>query len=82
MPVGQELDLEERAFRQQFEDQSLLHELVRDGARRMLHSARDAEVDGFIAHHATQVDDLGRRLVVKNGDLVCIRCVSRKTPCR
>ncbi len=69
VPVGQELDAEVLAFRQQFDEQSPLDELVREGARRMLQSAIDAEVEGFIARHAARVDDLGRRLVVKNGSL-------------
>src|SRR5690606_9356387 len=46
-----------------------LDELVREGARRMLQSAIDAEVEAFISQHAGRRDDSGRRLVVKNGNL-------------
>ena len=46
---------------------SLLDEIVRDGARRMLAAALQAEVAAYIAAHADQVDEAGRRLVVRNG---------------
>ena len=46
---------------------SLLDELVRDGARAMLAAALQAEVGAYIAAHADQVDEHGRRLVVRNG---------------
>jgi putative transposase len=68
-PVEQEIDSEVLAFRQQFDDKSPLDELVREGARRMIQAAIDAEVDGFIERHSVRVDELGRRLVVKNGSL-------------
>jgi putative transposase len=44
-----------------------LDELVREGARRMLAAALEAEVDDYLAAHAAQRDDSGRRLVVRNG---------------
>ena len=47
--------------------QSLLDEIVRDGARQMLASALQAEVADYIAVHADQVDADGHRLVVRNG---------------
>ena len=68
-PVEQEIDSEVLAFRRQFDDKSPLDELVREGARRMIQAAIDAEVDGFIERHSVRVDELGRRLVVKNGSL-------------
>ena len=68
-PVEQEIDSEVLAFRRQFDDTSPLDELVREGARRMIQAAIDAEVDGFIERHSVRVDELGRRLVVKNGSL-------------
>lgn len=68
-PVEQQIDPEVLAFRRQFDDQSPLDELVREGARRMIQAAIDAEVETFIARHATRVDESGRRLVVKNGSL-------------
>ena len=46
---------------------SLLDEIVRDGARQMLAAALQAEVAAYVAAHADQVDEQGRRLVVRNG---------------
>jgi putative transposase len=46
---------------------SLLDELVRDGARRMLAAALEAEVAAYIDAHVGEVDEHGRRLVVRNG---------------
>lgn len=57
------------SFRTSFDQKSPLDELVREGARRMLQSAIDAEVEAFIAHHEDRRDARGRRLVVKNGSL-------------
>lgn len=68
-PVGPEVDAEVLAFRAQFDERSPLDELVREGARRMLQSAIDAEVEAFIARHANRRDQDGRRLVVRNGSL-------------
>ena len=67
--VDQQLDPEVLAFRQQFDERSPLDQLVREGARRMLQEAINAEVDGFIEQHGGRRDDQGRRLVVKNGSL-------------
>jgi putative transposase len=44
-----------------------LDELAREGARRMLAAALEAEVDAFLAAHAAERDEGGRRLVVRNG---------------
>jgi transposase-like protein len=46
---------------------SLIDEIVRDGARRMLAAALEAEVAAYIAAHAGEVDERGRRMVVRNG---------------
>jgi transposase-like protein len=46
---------------------SLLDDIVREGARRMLAAALEAEVDQYIAELAGEKDDKGRRLVVRNG---------------
>jgi hypothetical protein len=43
---------------------SLIDEIVRDGARRMLAAALEAEVAAYIAAHADQLDEQGRRLAV------------------
>jgi putative transposase len=44
-----------------------LDEIVREGARRMLAVALEAEVDAYVAAFADDVDDRGRRLVTRNG---------------
>jgi putative transposase len=44
-----------------------LDELARQGARRMLAAALEAEVDDYLAAHAGERDGRGRRLVVRNG---------------
>jgi len=46
---------------------SLIDEIVREGARRMLAAALEAEVNGYLAELADQRDAAGRRLVVRNG---------------
>jgi transposase-like protein len=46
---------------------SLLDEIVRDGARQMLAAALKAEVAAYVEQFADQLDDNGRRLVVRNG---------------
>jgi transposase-like protein len=46
---------------------SLIDEIVREGARRMLAAALEAEVAVYIAAHVGEVDQRGRRLVVRNG---------------
>ncbi|MFF0190983.1 IS256 family transposase [Streptomyces sp. NPDC005244] len=46
---------------------SLIDEIVREGARRMLAAALEAEVNAYIAELADERDDRGRRLVVRNG---------------
>ena len=46
---------------------SLIDEIVREGARRMLAEALQAEVDAYIARFAGERDANGRRLVVRNG---------------
>ena len=46
---------------------SLLDEIVRDGARQMLAAALQAEVAAYIEAHRDEVNEHGRRLVVRNG---------------
>ena len=46
---------------------SLIDEIVREGARRMLAEALQAEVDAYVAGFAGERDENGRRLVVRNG---------------
>jgi transposase-like protein len=68
-PVVTNVDPEVIAFREQFDVVSPLDELVREGARRMLQAAIDAEVTAFVAAHDDRRDDAGRRVVVRNGSL-------------
>jgi transposase-like protein len=46
---------------------SVLDEIVREGARRMLAAALEAEVDAYVETRADERDERGRRLVVRNG---------------
>jgi putative transposase len=46
---------------------SLLDEIVRDGARQMLAAALAAEVAAYVEQFVDQLDERGRRLVVRNG---------------
>jgi len=46
---------------------STLDELAREGARRMLILALEAEVAAYVDRHAGAVDEEGHRLVVRNG---------------
>jgi hypothetical protein len=46
---------------------SLIDEIVREGARRMLAEALQAEVDAYIARFAVERGEDSRRLVVRNG---------------
>lgn len=45
----------------------MIDELVREGARRMLAEALQAEVEAYIARFAGERDENGHRLVVRNG---------------
>ena len=46
---------------------SLLDELVRDGARVMLAAALQAEVAAYVEAHCGERDEVGHRLMVRNG---------------
>jgi hypothetical protein len=48
-------------------DGSLIDEIVREGGRRMLAAALEAEVDAYIAVLAGERDERGRRLAVRDG---------------
>jgi putative transposase len=52
---------------QRREDVSLLDDIVREGARRMLAAVLEAEVDAYLAELADERDERSRRLVVRNG---------------
>ena len=46
---------------------SILEEIAREGARRLLIEAMEAEVGEYIDEHKEKRDGEGRRLVVRNG---------------
>lgn len=46
---------------------SLLDEIVGDGARQMLAAALQAEVAAYVEQFTDELDEAGRRLVVRNG---------------
>lgn len=48
----------------------LIDQIVREGARRMLAVALQAEVDAYIEQFADERDENGYRLVVRNGTAV------------
>lgn len=56
-------------FKEQANQQmeSALDDIVREGARRMLQTALEAEVADYIGRHTDLVDGNGHRLVVRNG---------------
>lgn len=47
---------------------SLLDKIVRDGARKMLAAALQAEVAEYLARFVGEVDESGYRLPVRNGN--------------
>jgi putative transposase len=63
------VDPEVVEFREAFESKSALDEIVREGARKMLQTAIEVEVDDFLAQHTDRRDECGKRLVVRNGSL-------------
>jgi putative transposase len=65
MPVSQKLPDQESKDQPRL----VLDELVREGARRMLQGALEAEVSGFLERHDDDRDGEGKRWVVRNGTL-------------
>jgi len=59
--------VEERPEEKAGEVPALLDEIAREGARRMLLQALEAEVAAYLAAHAEARDEQGHRLVVRNG---------------
>jgi putative transposase len=49
------------------EGAATLDELAREGARRMIAAALEAEVEEYVSSFADELDEHGRRLVVRNG---------------
>jgi putative transposase len=56
LPVGEES-----------EGRVTLDDLAREGARRMIAAALEAEVDEYVASFVEEIDEDGKRLVVRNG---------------
>lgn len=67
LPVDEPVDREVISFRAQFDQRSSLDEIVKEGAKRMLQVAIDAEVESFIAMHADRTDERDRRHPVPPG---------------
>jgi glycine/D-amino acid oxidase-like deaminating enzyme len=59
--------VEKRAVDESEREVSALDRLARDGARRMLEQALEAEVDDYIERFRSLRDSGGRALVVRNG---------------
>lgn len=51
------------------ETMGVLEDLVREGARKMLQAALEAEIEEHLSRFKHLVDEGGRRLVVRNGDM-------------
>lgn len=49
------------------ETMEVLEDIVREGARRMLQAALEAEIDAHLARYQDRKDEAGKRLVVRNG---------------
>ena len=49
------------------ESWTVLEKIAREGARKMLQQALEMEVDNYLQAHAKEVDESGRRTVVRNG---------------
>lgn len=45
----------------------VLEDIVREGARRLLQAALEAEIDAHLARYQDRKDEAGKRLVVRNG---------------
>jgi hypothetical protein len=56
-------------------------DLAREGARRMIAAALEAEVDEYLASFVDEVGGLGRRLAVRNGHAraTCSAAPTRQT---
>jgi putative transposase len=55
------------AAHDEVDGRSLLDEIAREGARRMLVAALETEVAAYLEAHGDERDDEGRALVVRNG---------------
>ena len=57
-----------------------LDELAREGARRMIAAALEAEVDEYVGAFVGDVDENGKRLVVRNGQARERKVTSGRAP--
>lgn len=71
LPVGEDV-----------EGRVTLDELAREGARRMIAAALEAEVGEYVECFAEERDEDGRRLVVRNGHARERRVTSARALCR
>ncbi len=62
-------ELIEEKKQEKEETKSLLEEIIREGARKLLQAAIEQEVDEFISSFSDKKDEKGRRMVVRNGYL-------------
>src|SRR3954462_13830952 len=60
-------DVRRLPIREDNEIEVSLDDLAREGARRMIAAALDAEVAEYLASFVEEVDEAGKRLVVRNG---------------
>ena len=60
-------DVRTLPVRENDEARVTLDDLAREGARRMIAAALEAEVQEYVAAFAGEVDEHGRRLVIRNG---------------
>jgi len=49
------------------ETMEVLEDIVREGARRLLQAALEAEIDAHLARYRDRKDEAGKHLVVRNG---------------
>lgn len=70
-PHPDPVDVEVVQFHEHFDQEqpSVLDQVVRDGARKMLQAALEAEVQLFLETHSHRRDEDGNRLVVRNGHM-------------
>jgi len=60
-------DVRRLPFGEEAEARITLDDLAREGARRMIAAALEAEVDQYVGAFVEEVDEDGKRLVVRNG---------------
>lgn len=59
--------VEKAGGKEEADGRTTLDELAREGARRMLQEALEAEVVRYLERHEGERDEQGRALVVRNG---------------